>query len=851
MLQDGMMIALVVFYSDGFKTKDKDTIMDFVELLAPAGSKEALCGAITAGADAVYLGLDAFNARRSAENFTLESLEEACDYVHLRGRRVYIALNTIILPSEVSSALELARQAYRRGADAFIVQDIGIASELARTLPEGRLHVSTQMNIHNKAGLAAAAALGASRVTLARELSLEEIAELAQEAEKLSLELEAFCHGALCICYSGQCYMSSMIGGRSANRGQCAQACRLPYTLHNKALRKNLPSPGEHLLSPEDLCTIDHLGELVAAGIKSLKIEGRMKSADYVYSTTLAYREQLDRVLAAQTTGASANLCATEVARQSLEEVFSRGFTTAYLTHDRSSDIMSYGRPNNRGVFIGRVTKVGKGMASVSVDRPLKRGDILEFWTGKGHFAYTVDSDHGALDRDVVLRPDKPVGKGDRVFRVRSAERAFEANPFEPRVPVDGEVDVRLGQAACVAFWPAQSPRNALGDNGAEVPCVGEALGGIVEPARTKPLTTEDILAHVDRLGQTPYRLNHCAVSLDTGAGMGFSALHHLRSEALDNLTEVLLAPEKSRPLPRVTPRVELPKVTARGMKIAVWATNPACAKAARKAGADIVYVPALNAAPKEAIIAGQRSQTAEHVPYPKDCVIALPVIDHEVLPQTREGQRAIDVWSQVSPHQPVLVESLGALKRATDLKAEVEIGPHLPLTNALSLQVVAAWGAKRAYLSPELTLNQIADLAKSSPLELGITVAGYQELMVTEHCLLMSQGPCDENCDVCPRRKSPHYLKDRKGYEFSVVTDSLGRSHLYNAVEYDALPSMPDLMAAGVGVVMIDATLYTVEQTTQAVKRAVRARSVAHADGNSIAKIEGTTTGHLFRGVK
>lgn len=825
--------------------------MDFVELLAPAGSKEALHAAITAGADAVYLGLDAFNARRSAENFSLDTLEEACDYAHLRNRRVYITLNTIILPSETSSALELARQAYRRGADAFIVQDIGIAAELTRSLPAARLHLSTQMNIHNKAGIAAAAALGAKRVTLARELSLEEISELAHEAQKYDIELEAFCHGALCICYSGQCYMSSMIGGRSANRGQCAQACRLPYTLHNKALKKNLPAPGEHLLSPQDLCTIDHLGELVDAGVKSLKIEGRMKSADYVYGVTQAYREQLDKILAAKNARDAFVSPVDEATHQSLEEVFSRGFTTAYLTHDRGSEIMSYGRPNNRGVFIGRVTNVGKGAASVSIDRPLKRGDILEFWTGKGHFSYTVDCDFDSIDRDVVLHPDKPVGKGDRVFRVRSAERAFEANPFDPRVLVDGRVDLHIAEPARVVFWTIGTGQPFDNPSSSEERCFGQAIGAPVEPARTKPLTCDDVYAHVDRLGQTPFLLNHCDVFVDEQAGMGFSALHHLRAEALDDLTDAILAPHKNRSLPRVAPRVELPKVSVRGMKIAALATNPACARAALKAGADLVYVPALNMTPGEATIAGQRSETAERQPYPKDCIVALSVVDHEVLYQTREGQRAIDVWSQVKPKKPVLVESIGALKRAADEGALVEIGPHLPLTNQLSLQTAAAWGAKRAYLSPELTLHQIADLAKQSPVELGIVVAGYQELMITEHCLLMSQGPCDENCDVCPRRKSPHYLKDRKGYEFSVITDALGRSHLYNSVELDAISSMPELMSAGVGVVMVDTTLYTVDETTQAIKRAVRARSVAHADGNSIAKIEGTTTGHLYRGVK
>ena len=265
-----------------------------VELLAPAGGAEALHAAVAGGADAVYLGLDAFNARRNADNFTLETLGEACDYAHLRGVRVYVTLNTAILPSEVDRALECARQAYRAGADAFIVQDVGVAAELSRSLSQARLHISTQMNTHNAAGIEAAAKLGARRVTLARELSLAEVEHLAHVASDLGLEVEAFAHGALCVCYSGQCFMSSMIGGRSANRGLCAQACRLPYELRNRAQRKELPSPGEHLLSPQDLCAIDLMPELVAAGAASLKIEGRNKKAFYVASVVHAYRRVLD-----------------------------------------------------------------------------------------------------------------------------------------------------------------------------------------------------------------------------------------------------------------------------------------------------------------------------------------------------------------------------------------------------------------------------------------------------------------------------------------------------------------------------------------------------------------------------
>ncbi|NGM16516.1 U32 family peptidase [Eggerthellaceae bacterium zg-893] len=824
-----------------------------VELLAPAGSLAALHAAVTGGADAVYLGLDAFNARRGADNFTLQTLREACDYAHLRNTGVYVTLNTIVLPREIEEALELARQAYRAGADAFIVQDIGVASELARTLPEARLHLSTQMNIHNTAGIQAAARLGAKRVTLARELSFDEVSELARVAADLGLEVEAFCHGALCVCYSGQCFMSSMIGGRSANRGMCAQACRLPYSLHNKALRKDLPSPGEHLLSPSDLCTIDEVDKLVAAGVSSLKIEGRMKSPEYVFEVTSAYRGQLDRALAAAAGGSPADLSASEAVHQALEEVFSRGFTTAYLQGERGNDIMSYGRPNNRGVFVGRVARIAKGKAYVAVERPLERGDVLEFWTNKGHFSHTVADVVLGKDGLAALEPDRPVGKGDRVFRVRSAARAFEDDALEPRVTVDGKVTMRLGEPLRVEFWRADRAGASAGGIGAgalDVQAVGAYEGPVVEEARTKAVSAEDVRAHIDRLGQTPYVLGSLEIDLDERVGLGFSLLHKARAQALEALTEASLAPAHDRLLKRLDDRPLLSAVRSKGLKIAAWATNPACAKAAKKAGADIVYVPALNYPRGEATVAGQRSSTVEGVPWPKDAVIALPVVEHDPLPSTREGRLGFDAWSQAKPNAPVLVESIGALERASREGRPCEIGPHLPLTNAFALQAAGEWGAARAWLSPELTIKQIADLAEDSPVELGIAVSGFQELMITEHCLLMSQGPCDENCDACPRRKSPHYLKDRKGYEFPVVTDALGRSHLYNSVEYDGVASLLELIGAGIGAVMVDATLMTVEQTTTAVKRLVRARSIAHADGNAVARLEAATTGHLYRGV-
>lgn len=829
-----------------------------VELLAPAGNMAALHAAVTGGADAVYLGLETFNARRGADNFTLETLREACDFAHLRGVSIYVTMNIIILPDEVGEALECVRQAYRAGADGFIVQDIGLAAEISRTLPEASLHLSTQMNTHNLAGVRAAARLGAERITLAREVSLDEIALLCAAAAEEGMEVEVFAHGALCVCYSGQCFMSSMIGGRSANRGMCAQACRLPYELQNKALQKSLPSPGDHLLSPQDLCTVDRVDDLVAAGAASLKIEGRMKSPEYVFAVTSVYRKALDAALAKE------NAAITDADRDRLTDAFSRGFTTAYLDGKRGNDIMSYQRPNNRGLFLGRVDEVRDGAAYLKSAHALTEGDVLEFWTRKGNGTLTL----GPVRTDKKGRYHLPLeGKtrtvkaGDRVFRVRSAEAAFEDDAREPRVPLVGTATLHIGEPLRMEFHPAAeadiegAPRTTLAvarrlqaafPDGVS----GVAEGAPVEAARTRAVSFDDVAAHIDRLGNTPYQLVNLTIDMDDGVGIGFSALHGVRAAALDALTEVLTAEGHGRTLPRTIPREPLPAARPTGCRVAVTVTNPACARAAKRAGAHLIYVPALNYRRGEAVIAGQKNAAAEQAGYPKGCIPIMPVADHEAVGGAREAVVDADVWKYAAEGKPLLAESLGAMERASEEGALLDVGSHVPITNGLSLAVASEFGAARVWLSPELTLRQIEEVAKDAPVELGVLLIGAQELMVTEHCMLMSQGPCDENCAECPRRKSPHVLKDRKGYEFPVVTDAMGRSHLYNAVELDIASSMPELLAAGISSYMVDATLMNAEETAHAVGRAIRALHVAQNDGNAIAKMPNTTSGHLYRGV-
>ena len=507
---------------------------------------------------------------------------------------------------------------------------------------------------------------------------------------------------------------------------------------------------------------------------------------------------------------------------------------------------MSYGRPNNRGVLVGRVASVRDGKAAIAVQRELAAGDVLEFWTKRGHFAYTMGEVRFDRSGNVLTEPDRPVGKGDRVFRVRSVADAFADDAMEPRVAVAGRVKVRLGEPLRMEFRLAEGERLRSRD-GRAADAIGSAEGPQMEPARTKAVTAEDVRAHVDRLGTSPYRLESLEIDLDEGVGVGFSLLHRVRAAALEDLTRRLLEPwaDRADEAPRV-------RVAASGKKDSRRNAAREClTRVAKRAGADAVYVPALEYKRGGALVAGLRSDEVDQAGYPKQCVVALPAIEHEAAGRSREALVGGDgVWERVVPGRPVLADSLGALVRAAELGAEPEAGPHLPIVNALALACAADLGARRVWLSPELTLHQIEELGAASPVPLGLTVIGAQELMVTEHCLLMSQGPCNQDCASCERRRRPHVLRDRKGYDFPVYTDALGRGHLHNGVMLDIAHLAPQLIEAGVSAFMVDTTLMTMEDAGTAVARAVRARDLALRDGSSVPKAAGATTGHLFRGV-
>ena len=510
------------------------------ELLAPAGSWEAMKAAVANGADAVYIGGKAFSARESAANFDRQELARAVEYAHIRGARVYVTVNTLLADQEIYEAITLLHYLQQIGADGAIIQDLGLLRLASRLLPELPLHASTQMTVHNLPTARMLQELGVQRIVLARELSLEAIREI-NGLE--GIETEVFVHGALCICYSGQCLMSSLIGGRSGNRGRCAQPCRLQYSLVDRRRRPiaQATAAGEYLLSPRDLNLSQRLPEMCQAGITALKIEGRMKRPEYVATVVRVYRELLDRIAAGE------EYRVTEEETRDLTQIFNRDFTEGYLPGRPGKDLMSWKRPNNRGIYSGRVKRFDKsrGMAEFFLEQPLETGDGIEVWITKGGrtagkvgriIKGRTQVDRAEVGDTVYLDVPGRVFPGDRMFKthdsrlIRRARETFASSREVKKIPLVFEVTAGIGSPLTIAVT------DPLGNKAG---CTTDSLG---QQARTSPLTQDILEKQLGRLGNTPYAIAELRCDLEEGVMIPVAEINQCRREALEKMDALRLA---------------------------------------------------------------------------------------------------------------------------------------------------------------------------------------------------------------------------------------------------------------------------------------------------------------------
>ena len=498
------------------------------EILAPAGSVDALRAAIHAGADAVYLGGSRFGARAYADNFDRESMIEAIEYSHLYGVKVYMTVNTLFRNDELAQLTGYLAPYYEAGLDAVIVQDLGALREIHLNFPGLPVHASTQMTITTQAAFSLLKEYGVTRIVPARELSLEELSALKKGSDVP--EVEVFVQGALCYCYSGQCLMSSMLGGRSGNRGRCAQPCRLPYTVCDKM--GNPQQKGLHVLSPKDLCGLEEVPELIRAGVDSFKIEGRMKRAEYVAVCVRAYREVVD----AWQEGRDIDPLVIQY-RQQMAEVFNRGgFTKGYFYQHHGADMMSVRTPGHAGVTIGRITQIKGYQVDIALDRDVFQGDLLVLDGKQNGITLTcnVNASAGSVIRLNVPRNRELTTKQEvrRMFHAALMEELGQYVTKESRLPLRGEISLQTGSPAVLTLTLEWKGRVY------QITQIGEP----VSRADTRPLSADVVEDKIGSMGNTRYYFTSLKLHLAPDAFYSMKALKELRRCAIRALEDEILS---------------------------------------------------------------------------------------------------------------------------------------------------------------------------------------------------------------------------------------------------------------------------------------------------------------------
>ena len=763
------------------------------ELLAPAGSFDAVRAAVANGANAVYLGAEQFNARDEGAQLTLDELEAACRLAHQHGVRVYLTFNVLVKPAELPIALSYLGECIDRGIDAAIVQDVGVVRLIQQVYPDLEIHGSTQMTVHDASGALVMQRLGVERVVLARENTLDDIRAIREAVPDLGLE--TFVHGALCISYSGQCYMSGMISERSANRGSCAQSCRKDYVLTDATSGAALDRG--YLISAKDLAAHDHLAEIADAGVGCLKIEGRKKKPEYVATVTQGYRAFLTRLAAGDRTPPS--IAETEP----LVQIYSRGNTGGMYGGRAGRDYITRAQPDNHGMTIGLVVESSATEVTVDVSHALEVGDGIGFEPPVGGgmqavgFAVsgvrTLGQRDGRIRQVLSARQRVPVGwtvvRSSHAALLQRARESFAALPTTMQRRKQ-RIDLRV-------FGSAGGPMKVVARcDGDEVESRSEVS---LAPAAKRALDDTMLRDQLGRLGETPFVLGALDTSgLAGGLFLPVSAVNHLRQDLTDQLLLRRDWAEQARLAERIATIeaaliVSPARLTPEPLALRAEVYTIEDAMAAADAGAtEIVFDPFLrHPAPSLTRLRTlQESLAALGV----SLRIRTPTI---VRPEDR---RATEKF--VSLMLPIQTGHLGFLAELAAEGRDV-IGDYaLNVFNAHTARELFALGARRLTLSVELTVDEM--LAVSAPWHgagFDAVIYGRPEGMTIEHCVLSAAfDRVVTTCrDLCVQKHTNVTITDPAGYTFPVATDSACRNRLLHSRPIEAGEFVPRMWRGGI----------------------------------------------------
>lgn len=818
-----------------------------VELLAPAGSFQALVAACESGADAVYLGGSRFSARAGATNFSDDELAEGIRYAHVRGTKVYIALNTLIREDEFESAIQYVDFLYEADIDALILQDLGLAKVVHNRYPDLTLHGSTQMTVHNLEGARYLKTTGFSRIVLPRELGLKEIEEIKIGA---NIEVEAFIHGALCVSWSGQCLMSSLIGGRSGNRGRCAQPCRKKYKRRGPGFTD---SEASYSISTRDLNTIDELDRLIESGITSLKIEGRMKSPEYVGITVANYREGIDNFFELDRNRANYELRAS----------FNREFTKGYILGHGGRELISESRPDNRGIFLGQVISQKENFLRIKLAESfVEDGDGIEIEGPDGYSGIIISGlnvngspgKRGVAGDTVEVYTGRRFEKGSLVRKTMDKSLTDKANeeyikPNRKKIAVMGHITLKVGEPG--AFHVQDLDGNS-----------GEAvMESNVEAAAKKAADLDSLRLNLEKTGDTPFLFREITGDIGDLCFMPISVVNELRRRALGDLEKkrekrngnrrknlipyVLLSNKKEKGIPeaiRFIPRVEtfsqgLAAVDAGATEIDLkWDSFLRIEKNRRKNSLEDLH----------------KISTVENL---KIWAVLPNIIKESEGTFLGELKDLVDMKLLYG----VVLNELGTVQNAINWKIPYRVGSHLNVFNEETVNIYAS--ATGVQLSEELNLDQIRELHESEKVAhvcLEGKVYGRAIAMTLEYCPFES-NECEKNGGTsCPILRGSS-LSDNTGREFPLRRSLDHRVQLMNSSCLMMLGELKKLSEAGIRRYLLDFS----EETPEAVREVVAWCRDKESEGLderielpvSLGRLGESgemeyTKGHYFRGV-
>lgn len=807
-----------------------------MELLAPAGTMENFMAALESGADAIYLGGKVFNARAHAANFGIDELREAVRLAHILDVSVYVTVNILIGDTELKDLEQYIKDLDSIGVDAIIVQDLAVAEIAKRVAPNIHLHGSTQMTAATLDAVRFYESLGFTRVVLARELSLKEIQHICKHCKA---EIEVFVHGALCVCYSGQCLMSSFIGGRSGNRGACAQPCRLPYELLDSKGESVLPKHEAYLLSPKDLNYSEHMNELVAAGVTSFKVEGRMKKVSYVRQVIGTYREILDK--------ASIH----ENQRKALASGFNRGFSTAYLDDSVGRQMMTVVAPNHQGKPIGE-SYTKKGEVYLSLTEPIEQGSLVKILQSNGSVTYYTVDDEWTRVSDTLYKGQPAEGSAIGQLYLASTPKNTKSRGLQEfSRKYDMSVYLSVGSNGETNY----TELTAILDSGLSVTVTNEYVPAI---ANKVPTSLEKVTEQLGRLGNTLFRLSY--VDIPDGSYMWpASVLNALRRDAVTALETALITHHvESWQALQVTGDVDYdfkaqhelsydtcPMISARVDEIEG-------VKAAIAGGAQKIVFGGdrLSRTPYELSIYDEVARLCAQSDV--ICTFATPrvVKDDEVEAYKHTLEAIVQAHpDSISIHVPQALLWL----RELGYTGAIEADTGLNIFNTPTLHFWEQLHISCVNPSQELTLKQITELAKHSHVPIETMVHGYTEMMISEYCAIASfVGTGSKvNCPM-PCVKESYSLKDRKGEIFPIRTDPYCRMHIMNSHEMDMRAYVPMLLQKGISILRVDGRHMKPSYVKDIVSQYVGiAKGTMEAPRKKIdSQGESITRGHYFRGI-